>query len=212
MGLTPDGVMTDRLAAPGLRSRTMAARVHRRLYRAPIPLYRAGLGWIIGPRFVLVQHRGRSTGLDRYVVLEVAGRDPGRLVVVSGFGSKSDWFRNMEVSPSVRIWTATLRGVPALARILPPHAARTELERYRRDHAHAAKLLARMFDLPAFESGTEPLPDDVVAKLPVVEITFGVHRAGVLRRAIARWPRRARLESAGASSVRAPRSAPSGRS
>ncbi|HEU0041340.1 MAG TPA: nitroreductase family deazaflavin-dependent oxidoreductase [Jiangellaceae bacterium] len=188
----------------------MAARVHRRLYRAPIPLFRVGLGWIIGPRLVLVEHRGRSTGLDRYVVLEVASRAPGRIVVVSGFGSDSQWFRNIQASPSVRIWFATLRGVPALAHVLPLDAARAELERYRRDHPHAAKALGRMFQLPVFESETEPLPPEIGVRLPVVEITFGEYRAAVRRRAVVGRPDEATLAAARTSSVSVPRSAPSG--
>ena len=47
----------------------------RRLARAPIWLYRARLGWCLGPRFVLVEHTGRASGKTRQTVLEVIARD-----------------------------------------------------------------------------------------------------------------------------------------
>jgi len=43
----------------------------RLLLRAPILLYRARAGWLLGHRFVYVAHRGRRTGARREVVVEV---------------------------------------------------------------------------------------------------------------------------------------------
>jgi hypothetical protein len=49
--------------------------LRRALLRAPIWLYRAGLGGLLGRRVLLLTHIGRSTGRARQVVLEVAARD-----------------------------------------------------------------------------------------------------------------------------------------
>ncbi|WP_190820398.1 PNPOx family protein [Saccharopolyspora pogona] len=54
----------------------------RWLARAPIPLYRRGLGWLLGIRIMMLEHRGRRSGQLRYAVLEVLGREPGALVLV----------------------------------------------------------------------------------------------------------------------------------
>jgi hypothetical protein len=59
----------------------------RWLVRAPVWLYRARLGILLGPRFVMLEHTGRKSGARRYVVLEVVQhRAAGSYVVVSGFG------------------------------------------------------------------------------------------------------------------------------
>ena len=41
-----------------------AARLLRTrwIVRAPIPLFRAGLGWLFGGRFVMAEHIGRKSG------------------------------------------------------------------------------------------------------------------------------------------------------
>src|SRR5690606_12262413 len=53
----------------------------RSLVRAPIALYKAGLGWLLGSRILMLEHRGRSSGLRRYVCLEVVERpSPDRIV------------------------------------------------------------------------------------------------------------------------------------
>ena len=63
--------------APDISGRSVFARWAaallrvRWLVRAPIWLYRAGLGFVFGSRFLLLQHRGRRTGQVRQVMLEV---------------------------------------------------------------------------------------------------------------------------------------------
>ncbi|HCU92327.1 MAG TPA: nitroreductase family deazaflavin-dependent oxidoreductase, partial [Actinobacteria bacterium] len=71
------------------------AGVRRLLYRLPVWLYRARLGWLLGHRFVLINHIGRTSGRVRQVVVEVAEHDrvSGAVAVVSGFGPGSDWYR-----------------------------------------------------------------------------------------------------------------------
>jgi hypothetical protein len=54
--------------------RLAAAALHsQRLVRAPIWLYRHGLGWLFGSRLLMLEHVGRKSGQPRYVVLEVIG-------------------------------------------------------------------------------------------------------------------------------------------
>ena len=81
MARVPD--LTSRLAPVGARLlRT------RWFVRAPIRLYRLGLGPLLGTRLVQLEHRGRTTGLPRLVVLEVVAIEAGAPVVVSGFGER----------------------------------------------------------------------------------------------------------------------------
>lgn len=46
-------------------------RMQRALFRAPILLDRLGLGGLLGHRFLLLTHTGRTSGRPRQVVLEV---------------------------------------------------------------------------------------------------------------------------------------------
>jgi deazaflavin-dependent oxidoreductase (nitroreductase family) len=111
---------------------------NRRLMRAPIWLYRARLGFLFGSRMLLLEHVGRQSGARRYVVLEVFDRPaPGAYVVVSGFGSRAQWFRNVMANPKVRVSVAGRRPVPATARVLPSQEADLALNTYVRRHPRA---------------------------------------------------------------------------
>ena len=43
-------------------------------YRAPSFLYRARIGWLMGPHFLMLTTTGRKTGTTRRTVLEVVAR------------------------------------------------------------------------------------------------------------------------------------------
>jgi len=82
--------------------------------RAPIWLYRARLGVIFGHRLLMLEHVGRNTGQRRFVVLEVVDHPaPDRYVVVSGFGTRAQWFRNVEANSQVCVYLASYAPVPA---------------------------------------------------------------------------------------------------
>lgn len=77
----------------------------RILFRAPLAMFRAKLGWIFGNRILLLHHIGRVTGKNREVVLEVVDHDPstGVYTVASGWGAASAWYRNVLADPRVTI-------------------------------------------------------------------------------------------------------------
>jgi len=114
----------------------------RLLYRLPILLYQAGLGWLFGKRFLLLTHTGRVSGLPRQVVLEVIRYDEHSesYYVVSAFGEQADWFRNIQLTPEVGI-TIGRRCMGALAEIVPQEDAERELLDYARRSPLAARLL-----------------------------------------------------------------------
>jgi hypothetical protein len=65
---------------PGRRLASLTGRMlrTRRLVRAPIWLYRARLGFLFGPRLIMLEHTARKSGARCYVVLEVVDRpSPG---------------------------------------------------------------------------------------------------------------------------------------
>ncbi len=69
----------------------------RYLFRAPVYLYRWGLGWMFGKRLLMLAHIGRRSGLRRHTVLEVVEyrKEGPEVVVVNGFGPDCDWIRNI---------------------------------------------------------------------------------------------------------------------
>ncbi|CAJ1497012.1 nitroreductase family deazaflavin-dependent oxidoreductase [[Mycobacterium] burgundiense] len=144
---------------------TTAGRLLRTrwLMRAPIGLYRAGLGFLLGRRMLMLEHRGRKSGLPRQVVLETVDRPgPQRFVVVSGFGAASQWYRNVLADPRVKVSVGTRRDVPAVARAMTAEESAATLSGYQRRHPIAWRFLA-----PAMR---DTLGEDLA--LPMVELTL----------------------------------------
>ena len=75
----------------------------RWLFRLPIWLYKFGLGWILGQRFILIHHIGRKTGINRQAVVEVIKHEfeTDIYYVVSGYGARANWYRNLLHQPEI---------------------------------------------------------------------------------------------------------------
>jgi deazaflavin-dependent oxidoreductase (nitroreductase family) len=137
----------------------------RRLMRAPIWAFRAGLGFVFGSRLLLLEHVGRRSGQPRYVVVEVVGQPaPNSYAVVSGFGTRAQWFRNVRANPRVRVAVGRRRLTPASARLLPATEGAALLQAYTSAHPRAwralAPVLANTFGAPI---------DPATANVPMVE-------------------------------------------
>ncbi|MFC9892178.1 nitroreductase family deazaflavin-dependent oxidoreductase [Nocardia sp. NPDC127579] len=110
--------------------------------RAPIGLFRAGLGFLFGSRLLLLEHVGRTSGAARYVALETVARpSPDRIVIASGFGASSQWYRNLLVTPECHVWIGFRRRVPAVARVLDRTEAANVLADYKIRHPAAYREL-----------------------------------------------------------------------
>jgi deazaflavin-dependent oxidoreductase (nitroreductase family) len=119
----------------------------RWIVRSPVTVYRARMGLLFGSRMLMLEHTGRSTGALRYVVLEVIGHpDPGTYVVVSGFGAKAQWYRNVRANPHVRIWLGSHHPAPATARPLGHDDAAIALAAYATRHRRAWAALKPIFE------------------------------------------------------------------
>ena len=144
---------------PTIRAGAALLRV-RWIVRAPIWLYRARLGVVFGSRLLMLEHVGRKSGHKRYVVLEIVDH-PGadRYVVVSGFGDRAQWFRNLDANPQVRIYLTSHKPVSAIADRLDAGASAASLSRYAAAHPRSwAKLrpiLEQTLGTRINERGTE---------------------------------------------------------
>lgn len=116
--------------------------IRRLLFRAPILLYRAGLGGLLGSRFVLIKHIGRKTGLVRHTVVEVVGWDNDEVTVAAGFGPGSDWYRNLLAHPDTTIQIGPRKLAVNAERLPDPERGEAMLD-YAHRHRRAALGLAR---------------------------------------------------------------------
>jgi deazaflavin-dependent oxidoreductase (nitroreductase family) len=80
----------------------------RWLFKAPILLYRLGLGFLVGRILMIMTTTGRKSGLPRQTAIEFH-EFRGRRYVLSAWGTKTDWYRNIEKNPLITI--QTWRGV-----------------------------------------------------------------------------------------------------
>ena len=77
--------------------------------RLMLPLWRLGLGrWLnawpaVGGRIMVLVHRGRKSGLQRYTPVNYAQVD-GEVYCTAGFGAGSDWYKNIIANPAVEVW------------------------------------------------------------------------------------------------------------
>jgi deazaflavin-dependent oxidoreductase (nitroreductase family) len=117
----------------------------RLAFRAPIWLYRAKLGFLLGGRFLLLNHTGRKSGLPRQTVLEVVKHDSTSHIyyLASGYGEKSDWYQNINKNPQVRIQVGNKEFQATAERLTIPEAEEIMLE-YGHKHPTALRELAKI--------------------------------------------------------------------
>jgi deazaflavin-dependent oxidoreductase (nitroreductase family) len=137
--------------------------------RAPILLYRLRLGFLLGRRFVYLEHRGRRSGILRKAVIEVVDYDAhkGSVVVVAAWGKKADWYQNILAEPHVTIVLGSKRS-PAIARVLSKDEARVHLQTYAERHPAALRELDMLVE-GGGRRETEDIIQTFVDTMPAVE-------------------------------------------
>jgi deazaflavin-dependent oxidoreductase (nitroreductase family) len=136
-------------------------------WRLPIWFYRLKLGWLMGHRFVLLTHTGRVSGKPRQAILEVIryDKDTKTPYVASGFGDKSQWFKNITHTSKVHIQIGSKR-FPAIAKRLPEEEAVEVFKAYHGKHPNAIKNLSKMVGYKIGDSEEEII--DFLRLLPVI--------------------------------------------
>lgn len=117
----------------------------RFLWRAPIVIYHIGLGGLLKNRFLLLHHTGRKTGKPRENVLEIVDHDPEKNIyfIASGFGKKSDWYKNIVKNPDVVI-TVGKQDIPVTAVLLSPDESGRKMVDYAHKNPKAAQSLSKL--------------------------------------------------------------------
>jgi deazaflavin-dependent oxidoreductase (nitroreductase family) len=137
----------------------------RWFFRAPIWLYRVGLGRLMSGRLLMLTHAGRVSGQPRYAVLEVARHDEaaGTFFVPAAYGAKADWYRNLLVTPKAEV-NHRGRQLAVLAESVPVEAAAEEFVRYAAAHPRSAHNLGKLMGI-SFDD-----PRAVAEKIPLVAL------------------------------------------
>lgn len=84
-------------------------KIFRVMNRFMVFMWKIGLGKMINMwpaglgRIMVIKHRGRKSGKEFLTPVNYAMVD-GEIYSTAGFGSVSDWYRNMLVYPQVDLW------------------------------------------------------------------------------------------------------------
>lgn len=156
-----------------LRGGPPRTALRRAVLRAPITLYRIGLGGLFGHRMLLLTHTGRVSGQPRQVVLEViaAGDAPHGWLVASGYGEHAQWLRNVLAQPRVR-YQVGRRTYEGTAVPLPSEESGRRLAEYAGRHPRlAARLMRSLGHAPGSSADYEALGADRRDGVPLVMLS-----------------------------------------
>jgi deazaflavin-dependent oxidoreductase (nitroreductase family) len=132
-----------RRAAPLLGLRRQPGRLALAVFRLPLPLYRRGWGWLLGDTFLLLVHAGRKTGKPYSTVAMVLSYDRQRheAVICSAWGKDTDWIRNIQVHPALKVQIGRESFTPG-QRFLSADESVAVVAEFQRRHPYRSRLLA----------------------------------------------------------------------
>lgn len=139
----------------------------KHILHAPVWLFRARLGFLLGKRIVMLEHQGRRSGKLRQTPLEVVQHEGDSYIICSGTGPNADWYRNIRVSPALGLWVGSRRH-QVEQRFLEDTEAATAFARYEAAHPKAADRLTALMGIS--HDGTHEGRVAMVAKIPMVEL------------------------------------------
>jgi deazaflavin-dependent oxidoreductase (nitroreductase family) len=102
---TFDSSPPDHRTRPWLGLRRRPGRLALAVFRLPLPLYRAGWGWLLGRTFLMLVHAGRKTGQPHAMTAMVLHYDAvtHEAVICSGWGPTTDWIRNIRARSALKV-------------------------------------------------------------------------------------------------------------
>lgn len=121
----------------------------RLFFRAPVVLYRIGLGGLM-PMQLLLTTVGRKSGQPRQAVVDVLRHDAATdtYYVASAYGAQADWYRNLQANPAVAVQVRR-RKFPGRVTILPKEEGERILLDYWRRHRLYSRATLRLVGLKA---------------------------------------------------------------
>jgi len=130
---------------PLLGVRRRPGRLALAVFRLPLPLYRAGWGWLLGRTFLLLVHVGRKTGGPHAMTAMVLHDDraTGEVVICSGWGATTDWIRNLQARPALRVQVGRTSFTPQ-HRFLSDDEGFDVAVDFRRRHPYRMRFISRV--------------------------------------------------------------------
>jgi deazaflavin-dependent oxidoreductase (nitroreductase family) len=113
-------------------------------FKMPLILYRLGLGWVLGKRFMLLTHVGRKSGKVYRSVLAVLCFDEKtqEIMAVSPWNS-SNWYRNIQSAPAIEVETGRVKYAPAQRSLTAEEIAAALIE-FREKYPIFSRMVARI--------------------------------------------------------------------
>ncbi len=91
--------------ASGAMTYPAVGTLNRLLFKAPLVLWRMGLGRLLGRQLLVLGTWGRKSGLPRHSMLTYTARNDAHYVI-SGWNERADWYRNILHNPRVTVQSA----------------------------------------------------------------------------------------------------------
>jgi deazaflavin-dependent oxidoreductase (nitroreductase family) len=130
------------------------AGVLRWLARMPLYLYQLGLGWtILWIPVLVLTTRGRSSGQPRHVVLEWR-RHGSKYYVVSAWGKRPHWYRNLLAAPMVTVQYGNRVFRARATPVQDPNEAARAVYMFRKNSPLYEVLFSRMVSVPTINFRT----------------------------------------------------------
>jgi deazaflavin-dependent oxidoreductase (nitroreductase family) len=138
---------SGRSSRPLLGLRRHPGRLALAIFRIPLPLYRVGLGWLLGHTFLLLTHVGRKTGRSHAMAAMVLGYEPAtqQAVICSAWGPKADWVRNLRAGPAKRVQIGRESFTPEHRFLTEDDAFAVAVE-FRRRHPRRLRFISWVLD------------------------------------------------------------------
>jgi deazaflavin-dependent oxidoreductase (nitroreductase family) len=148
---------------PVLGLRRQPGRLALWVFRLPLPLYRAGLGWLfLGHTFLVLTHVGRRTGKPYAAAAMVLAEDrtTGEAAICAVWGPHTDWILNLRARPAVQVQIGRTSFVPR-HRFLANGEAFAVADGFRRRHPWRVRLISRVLGVDlCSEAGVREFIDD----------------------------------------------------
>ena len=141
-------------------------------------IWRLGLGpWLncwpeVGGRIMVLTHTGRKTGLRRRTPVNYS-LVAGEIYCTAGFGSLSDWYRNILANPQVEVWLPDGWWTGIAQEVDNPHLRLPLLRQVLIDSGFAA----RMFGINPHTIGDQDL-ETITANYRLIHIRRCAARTG----------------------------------
>ena len=125
------------------------------MFKAPLQLWRLGLGPLLGQYLLVLTHKGRKSGRIYHTMVEYHKLNE-KIYVPAAFGSQSDWYQNIFTHPQVTVQTSNGSESMSAARVVDDQEVLDVFEYFLRRDPPLTKLYLKTLDI-------EPNADDVIA-------------------------------------------------